>query len=845
MLENKTISSSAEGDQTEKDNAVSQALVLVGAPTEAVEIFHENKMTNTEEVNKGLYFNYPCRRQSCAVVNIPAPCVNKMISHIEDVESKIQEHLKQFETSLEKWSRTSSSIPKEDLNTTKPGEKVKPEEKRGETCPELKEEMETLLSEVIHLIKSLETDRAEAEQTLIQQKSRKKTIILKIDSWSIWKLQEIPLAVQKEHEAFLRDLIELRWHLENRYDQLEYLEKQKTKLEEANAKVQADIDFMQDHAALLDGKRRQQVEALHDLYQRKFEVMELFKQVHEELELVSQDSENAKWQVQESKDEMDKDIHKDETTLATHKKEVDKLNNLRSHYSSKIGDVKINIEESEEAVTEVLREAKSSTDEVSALSRTLDDLRKNYDQICWKKRKYQQQYVEALNEFYTAKKSWDVELYNVSKDFSDISILYAQAVGENRRLSNEIITITNQISESIKRKVEYESEIQSLLKLTAKNNDYLKHLYKEAYQVGAVFHVTKNKTDEMELKISDVRRKFKAREDFLKRIIRGKVAAGMIIQKNLYAIQEDQSLERQNLMKKKAIYALTLAEILEPLQKLENDAVRINEMHKEQAELLSDVLQKENYVKRKVVQTKNKLQRKEKKTRHKLIRTESKRSLIFEELQATKSKTILFNARIREMGKELQQKKEEQEGEEEKLENLKNVFLTMKFKKEQAQAVFDHLMEEKKACEERIADEDKAFRALFAMRQKTLADIKELQANSLEENLRLAQEYQKMQMMFLTEKDNFFREYGKQLSLNAAVSDKKQLCQLQRRLREQWQEHFRLVVFFSLMKLAKFQTDSQETIQKILAVQEESSNLMQHILDFFQTLTDGLCENDG
>ena len=34
--------------------------------------------------------------------------------------------------------------------------------------------METLLSEAIHLIKSLETDRAEAEEALQRQKSRKK-----------------------------------------------------------------------------------------------------------------------------------------------------------------------------------------------------------------------------------------------------------------------------------------------------------------------------------------------------------------------------------------------------------------------------------------------------------------------------------------------------------------------------------------------------------------------------------------------------------------------------------------------------------------------------------------------
>lgn len=49
------------------------------------------------------------------------------------------------------------------------------------------------------------------------------------------------------------------------------------------------------------------------------------------------------------------------------------------------------------------------------------------------------------------------------------------------------------------------------------------------------------------------------------------------------------------------------------------------------------------------------------------------------------------------------------------------------------------------------------------------------QDDALEENLRLAQEYQKLQMTFLTEKDNYFNLYDRQLSLDASIRDKKQV----------------------------------------------------------------------
>ncbi|XP_039113312.1 coiled-coil domain-containing protein 178 isoform X2 [Hyaena hyaena] len=826
MPENKTISCSfTEGDQAKKNNATSQALVLFGAPQEAIEIFHESKMTNTEGVNKGIYFSYPCRRQSCALVNIPAPCVNKMISHIENVESKIQEHLQRFETSLEEWYKTSSTEEwKEDWSIATPVKEVKPEEERDEKCSKLKQEMETLLSEAIHLIKSLETDRAEAEEALKQQKSRKSKIHMKIDSWSIWRLQEIPLAVQKEHEAYLRDIVELQWHIEDKAYQLEHLEEQKAKLKEANAKLQADLDYMNKHGPLINSKLNQELEALKGFYMKKIEVMGLYKQLHDELEEAIKNCKNAKLNAKQIKQDMEKDIQNDEATLEAYKRELDKLNALCSHYSTAVENINVDIEENEEAVMEVLKETKTSENELSALSSELDDLKKIYDQVFWKKRSYEKEYLGAVNNYYATKQTWDIELSNVAKDFSDISIAYTHLAEENRRLGIDIETIAGLINDSIRKKSEFESEVQSLMKLRSKNDEFLKRLYREAYHLGAVFYLTRFKTEELEQKIAEVRRKFK---------------------KKLFSIQEEQTLDRQELMEKKAMYTLALEELETPLLELEKEVIRIRTVHKEHVDTLNNIIEKKEHVRRNVEKTKKKLRKKGKKTRDAIVETEEKRSMIFKEIKTTKSKTIIYNAKIDQLNKDLKEKEKEKDILAQILEHLKNQYIATKYKKEHAQAVFDHLVSEKKTCEERLYEEEQRYRTLVTMRQKTLADIKKIQDDALKENLRLAQEYQELQTTFLTEKDNYFNLYDRELSLAGSIRDKKQFCQLQRRIHKVWQNHFKLVVLCGQMRLAKFQTDSQESIQKILAVQEESSNLMQHILDFFQTLTDDSRENDG
>lgn len=50
-------------------------------------------------------------------------------------------------------------------------------------------------------------------------------------------------------------------------------------------------------------------------------------------------------------------------------------------------------------------------------------------------------------------------------------------------------------------------------------------------------------------------------------------------------------------------------------------------------------------------------------------------------------------------------------------------FFKLRFDREHAQGVYDHLMQEKQHCEERIFEEEGRFQKLVDMRKSTLADI--------------------------------------------------------------------------------------------------------------------------
>ncbi|XP_042530934.1 coiled-coil domain-containing protein 178 [Dipodomys spectabilis] len=779
----------------------------------------ETKTTNTEEVNKGIFFGYPSRRHSCSQVNIPAPCVTKTISHIEEVESKIQNYLKQFETSLEEWERIASRKDlKEDLTIVTPVKVCKPKDK-DITCPELKEKMKTLLSEIIKLIQSLETDRALAELALKQQKSRRKRISMRIDSWSIWKIQELPLAVQKEHEAYMKDTMELRWHLQDKGHQAEYLRKRKNRFEEANAKIEEDIKLMVEGSFLLKTKQEQEHEALKEQYIKKYEVLEKLNKVNVELQESKKEYEHSKLELEKKKVTMEKSIADEQLHMETFKKEIEQLSDLYTHYTTSIHDVSVEMKTSEETLIEILKESLSVTSIASDLKKKLDNLKKTYEQLFRKHRKFERQYLDTFNDFYATKRTLDSELSNVIKDYTGISEAYNRVVDENKKISVDMSNMVEKINKSIEKKKEYENEIQSLLRMKKKNSAYLKELYEECYRIGTIFAITKKKTEEMENIIAEVKRKFKGREEFLKKLTRGEVAAGVEIQKRLLSTEENQFTERKKFVHKKILFSIALEEIESPLMEIEEDAIKIRVIHGEHYDMLNDILDRKKKVRVKVEKTRKKLYKKEKISRVALSETVDKRSTVIKQYEGAKTKTVHYNEKIIQMTKELRKMEEQNAKLDRELELLRKQFYDVRLEKERIQTVYDHLAEERSKCYDRLYKEGQMFRKFVDMRQRTLAGLCKKQDDLLKENYRLAQEYQKTQTIYLEEKDAFFNLFTRQLPLYESVSDKKQFCQLQRNLQKEWQKYFKLMVLYSQMRLAHLQKESLESIQKILAVQ--------------------------
>ncbi|NXE74695.1 CC178 protein, partial [Cochlearius cochlearius] len=200
------------------------------------------------------------RQRSCAFVNTPLPCINKAIHHIQELELKMEKCFQQVHLWLKDTyffnvilsTIKSFCLQEDNLDFY------------GKTLT-LKQETEALLLEVTELIKRLEADCEEAEKALELEKQRRKKLVMQIDRMSLWRLQQLPAAVQKEYEMCVQDTSELQWHFDCKSRQLQQVQNQILKTETVNRRIQEDIDFMKKHSPLLEEKLNLEGEAVKDV----------------------------------------------------------------------------------------------------------------------------------------------------------------------------------------------------------------------------------------------------------------------------------------------------------------------------------------------------------------------------------------------------------------------------------------------------------------------------------------------------------------------------------------------------------------------------------------------------
>lgn len=282
----------------------------------------------------------PCsgRRRACALLNSPLPCVNNATYHIQELKMaaenwcqqsgkyppQINQDKHQYSNTLRFQSRDSDTESVTSAELFVEGVAIS----ARESCPlssPLKK-INDVLGEVTCLIERLEADRQYAEVALRKEKRRKRFLENQVDGISQWKQQERSLLIQKEHDACIKEISELKWQLKLDREKLDQAREKLSYAEAWNRSLREDIDFAKKQMPVVKANLELQRGIINQINAAQAETDEVYSNTRSEFLLLDEEKKKMELDANDEMISMDRALSVTKNQLAS---TLDELNQLK------------------------------------------------------------------------------------------------------------------------------------------------------------------------------------------------------------------------------------------------------------------------------------------------------------------------------------------------------------------------------------------------------------------------------------------------------------------------------------------------------------------------------------
>ncbi|XP_015281878.1 PREDICTED: coiled-coil domain-containing protein 178 [Gekko japonicus] len=785
-------------------------------------------MTETPvSANEKMSLDSPAKQRSCTAVNTPSACVNKAIHHIQDLEVKMEEtspwhsRLKML-TSVLRYSDMKTAEETKDIWLSASSELKADVSVYWNDIQPLKQKTTDVLAEATELVTRLEHECKAAEEALEVERHRKKKLQLNSDYLSLWRLQQLPVAVQEEWENCSQDIIELQLHFEDKNQQLQDAVNQLTKIEVANEKIQENIDFMKKYSPLLGEKLSYEDNRMEEIKKAYNETKIRYDNVHQKL-----------LDVRDLHQKITEEYEQERISMYQKRRAAEMLLNRTENELKEVeavyGDLCFKIKNIEEAIMQNKKRLEELVKQESDTKTDITSWQAKLKRLTSKIAVQEKENKELLEGFHTefkqmedSKSSQQSDLQKLKETLKNKLQKISDLRKENKYLHEENEEFMQKFKDISRKKIDLQAEIRILLKNIHRLEEHLKKIVKELYASELTYSEAKMKLEELEQNINKGKMRFKNLEDNVKKQIRDEISAWQLTQKRIKSLYSELEKRKKENEKKE--------------NKVQQALEEIEKYVAVQSELLRKNKDKHVYIFQKISELNQMLQELEQQEKNRKKEYEDKKKFFQSQLKDMQMKYLGISSKLDEVNKtienfqnqisklnELSKGQQNQvESTEKSVEELRKKFARIKSKEQNAQTLVDFLHDRLKYIEKKVKTDGRIFEDLLWTRQKNLKQKKTGLDNAMEENLRLAQEYQMLQICYLNSKDKLMDLCNNKVRAEGALRDKQQLFRLQSKMHKVLVEYFKLRGLYSQAGLAKFQAVSHENVQKILAVQFSS-----------------------
>uniref|UniRef100_UPI00398EA70D coiled-coil domain-containing protein 178 isoform X2 n=1 Tax=Pristiophorus japonicus TaxID=55135 RepID=UPI00398EA70D len=789
-------------------------------------------------------------------VKTSLPFVCKVIRHIHELEAKIEVWFRQFTASVQSETQErSQSSGKLIGNAQRYLTPAKNESKQKhpvdmtsailcvkgvgvdgteyDQTTALHEEARAVLSEIISLMEQLEAECQKTDEALKVESERVTTLGNKIDQLSLWWLQALPEAVQKEYEVCLQDIYELQWHVESKANHLQNLQNQVTNAEVLNQRLREEINLMKKLEYQLKEKLDLERNTINDIVPNQREMTEILNKVNWDLNKAQQDFDDTRTEAQLQQEAMRADldsIGRETTELEKDIIDAKALFNIYTTRESEIQDQLVAVEKLHNQLMNELSDLEQQrnirVDKVKLLKIKYSEQKASLNLLT----------VSCNNLGQTVKDRTTIGKYELSKQQKELDRKLHELKcleNKNQELELEIEFFNKGIKESRQERNKMKKDIRQIHVALKINNGKLSIMKKQLTQVernhnavrAKLVMTTKTLTDqEDKLKDQIGKLKKKIREAM---ILRTKLQAKAKLETEELAHFKDNAKKKKGSVLKKLTQAEKIvADIEAKLKKFE----AIYQNHNETFLMLSKEL---NQLKENQQSIAENMEKEKKDLQNQLIDNQKEYMDSFNQLTNTLREIETLREKFHQMQSLRTIRLKEIEKFKNSIQDLKPNFDVAEFKHNNAVLINTKLETELEIANKRGALMEEEHQKVIHDRREKCQEVKVKLALALVENANRTEEYQQLQQAYFATKSKLADIYHDRL--------KTELSALQTRMHKALVDYSKQRGLYNQAGLAASQALSHENAQKIIAVQGKMSKSIQHISAYLQSLADA-CE---
>ncbi|XP_060099824.1 coiled-coil domain-containing protein 178 isoform X2 [Heteronotia binoei] len=741
-----------------------------------------------------MLLNCPSIQRSCTAVTTPSACVNKAIHHIQDLEVKMEASFQQYDhlyklENIPWFSDMKITEETKDIWLSASSELKAEKSMYWKDIQPLKQKTTAVLTEATELVSRLEHECKAAEEALEVEIRRRKKLHLNSDYLSLWRLQQLPIAVQKEWENCSQDIVELQLHFEDKNQQLQDAVSQLTKIEVANAKIQENIDFMKKYSPLLGEKLNYEDNCIEEIKKTYEETKTRYDNVHQKLLDVRDLHKKITEEYEQEKISMYQKRRAAEMLLNRTESELKEVEAVYSDFCFKIKNIEEAIMKNKKRFEELVKQEAETKADLTSWQAKMKHLTSKIAVQEKENKELLEEFHNEIKKMRDSKSCQQNDLQKLKATLKNKLQKLSDLQKENKYLQEENEEFMQKFKDISRKKIDLQSEIRILLKNIHRLEEHLKKLAKELYASELTYNEAKMKLEELEQDINKGKMRFKNLEDNVKKQIRDEISAWQLTQKRIKSLYTE--LEKRKKENEKAE------------GKVQKELEEIEKYLAVQSELLTKNKDKQNANIKKICELNQMLQELEQREKNRRKEYEDKKKFFQSQLADMQKKYLDVSSKLDEINKTIENfhnqisklnelskgQQNQMDSTEKTVEELRKKFTRIKSKEQNAQTLVDFLHDRLKYIEKKVKTDGRIFEDLLWTRQKNVKQ--------------------------------------------------KKLSRLQSKMHKVLVEYFKLRGLYSQAGLAKFQAVSHENVQKILAVQGGLSMTVQNTNTFLKSLTDG------